>query len=70
MGFKISRLLLMFDFNADLLTKSVAMYKKFKLLYMSGKLNFDTIPDAEQWSLITNPNLEQLIRVDGQASQS
>ena len=30
MGFKISRLLLMFDFNADLLTKSVAMYKNPK----------------------------------------
>jgi hypothetical protein len=30
MGFRISRLLLMFDFNADLLTKSVAMYKNPK----------------------------------------
>ena len=30
LGFKISRLMLMFDFNADLLSKSVAMYKNPK----------------------------------------
>ena len=40
LGFKISRLMLMFDFNADLLSKSVAMYKNpKKTLYDISGLN-------------------------------
>ena len=40
LGFKISRLMFMFDFNADLLSKSVAMYKNpKKTMYDISGLN-------------------------------
>lgn len=40
LGFKISRLMFMFDFNADLLSKSVAMYKNpKKTIYDISGLN-------------------------------